>query len=258
MPLKVMVMEDSEQVSDFAATQVLRMVNSNPKAVLGLPTGSTPLGMYKELVNMYKQGLVSFQNVTTFNLDEYIGLSPDDKNSYHYYMYENFYKHVNVGEMNINIPNGKALDLEQECRDYEHKIKTAGGIDLMLLGLGVNGHIGFNEPGPLFSPVTHSIDLDKSTIEANARFFKSISEVPTSALTMGIGSIMRSRRVLLLATGDSKKVAVKNSIQGPVTPQVPASVLQLHSNATFLLDKDAASLLELPGHIECTLYGKLK
>ncbi len=244
MPLKVMVMENSEQVSDFAATQVLRNVNSNPKAVLGLPTGSTPLGMYKTLVDMHKQGLISFRDVTTFNLDEYVGLNPQDTNSYHYYMYENFFRHVDISEMNIHIPDGNAPDLEGECQCYERTIEDKGGIDLMLLGLGVNGHIGFNEPGPSFSSVTHKVDLDKSTIEANARFFRSVSEVPTSALTMGIGSIMRSRRIILLATGDTKRFAVRNSIECPVTPQVPASILRLHPNATFVLDKDAASLLD--------------
>lgn len=244
MPINIVVTDNYGEMSKFAASKVAHLVDKKTKAVLGLPTGSTPLGMYQELIKMHKQGLISFRDVITFNLDEYVGINPDNQNSYHRYMYENFFNHIDIDPDNIHILDGNAPDLEQECRDYEEKITRSGGIDLVILGLGRNGHIAFNEPGPFFSPVTHKVSLEQSTIEANARFFQSISQVPKYALTMGIGTIMRSRSIMLLASGDEKKRAVKESIEGPVTPHVPASVLQLHPEVTFVLDKDAASLLD--------------
>jgi glucosamine-6-phosphate deaminase len=199
--------------------------------------------MYRNLVEMHKQSKLSFKGVTSFNLDEYIGLRPGHKNSYRYYMYENFFKHVDILEHNINIPDGNSEDLEQECIDYEKKISDAGGIDLMILGLGSNGHIGFNEPADHFPVATHVTELDESTIQANARFFDSIDQVPRLSITMGIGSIMRCRQILLLASGKAKARAIGAALEGPVTPKLPASILQFHPDVTVILDADAASQL---------------
>lgn len=241
--MKIIVSANYDEMSRLAAEQVATLVRQNPKAVLGLPTGSTPIGMYRNLIEMYRQGTLSFKQVTTFNLDEYIGLPPGDVNSYRYFMFENFFKHIDIQEENIHIPDGNAEDLEQECIAYENKIRAAGGIDLMVLGVGNNGHIGFNEPGDHFPVATHVTKLDESTIQANARFFDSIDQVPRYAITMGIGSIMRCHRILLLASGKAKAQAIRGAIEGPVTPKLPASILQFHSDVTIMLDAEAASLL---------------
>jgi glucosamine-6-phosphate deaminase len=247
MAIKVTVTDNYDELSNLAAGKVAQLVKSKPGkpgAVLGLPTGSTPLGMYRQLISMYQDGSLSFRDVSTFNLDEYVGLSPDNENSYHFYMQQNFFKHVDIKQHNINIPDSNAADVEAECAEYERKIETAGGIDLMVLGLGNNGHIGFNEPDSHFPARTHKVKLDESTIQANARFFSSIDEVPRFAVTMGIGSIMRCRSIMLLASGKAKAPAVKGALEGPITPALPASALQFHMDVTVILDKDAASLLK--------------
>jgi glucosamine-6-phosphate deaminase len=241
--VKIIVASDYDEISRLAADRVAELVRQDPGAVLGLPTGSTPLGMYRNLIRMHRESGLSFKNVTTFNLDEYVGLSPDDENSYRYYMYQNFFNHIDIQKQNINIPDGTAEDLEQECVDYENKILSAGGIDLMVLGLGNNGHIGFNEPSDHFPNATHVTELDDSTIQANARFFESIDQVPRYAITMGIGSIMRCRKILLLASGNAKARAIRGALEGPVTPLLPASILQFHPDVTVILDTDAASEL---------------
>ncbi|HHY11554.1 MAG TPA: glucosamine-6-phosphate deaminase [Firmicutes bacterium] len=241
--MKIIVAADYDEMSGLAAQTVAQSIKANPSAVLGLPTGSTPLGMYRNLIKMHKEGSLSFKNVTTFNLDEYVGLQKTHVNSFRYFMYENFFNHIDIQEGNINIPDGNSKDPEKECIAYEAKITNAGGIDLMVLGLGNNGHIGFNEPAGHFPASTHVAELDESTVQANARFFESIDEVPRFSITMGIGSIMRCRRILLLAGGQVKAPAIRGALEGPVTPALPGSVLQFHPNVTVVLDTGAASLL---------------
>nr|MCR5208547.1 glucosamine-6-phosphate deaminase [Eubacterium sp.] len=191
----------------------------------------------------YKQGAVDFSKVTTFNLDEYCSLDVKDKNSYHSFMYKNLFNHINIPEENINFLNGNARDLEAECKSYEKKIRAAGGIDIQLLGIGSNGHIAFNEPANAFQRWSHVVKLKQSTIEDNSRFFDSVEEVPTEAITMGIGSIMQAERILIIAIGEKKAKAIKQVIDGNVTPECPASILQFHKDVTLMLDKGAASLL---------------
>jgi len=221
---------------------VFAQIVRKPDSVLGLATGSTPLGVYSLLAEYHARG-TDFSRLTTFNLDEYVGLAPDHPQSYHWYMRENFFSKVNIKPDRIFIPNGMAEDLEAECLRYDELIKQAGGIDLQLLGIGSNGHIGFNEPGTEFGTTTHIVDLAESTIRDNARFFESIDQVPTRALSMGIKSIMQAKEVILMASGGSKADAVCAAVKGPVTTAVPASVLQLHPCVTFVVDQAAASRL---------------
>jgi glucosamine-6-phosphate deaminase len=213
-----------------------------PDSVLGLATGSTPLGTYRKLVEMAKDGL-DFSQVTTFNLDEYVGLAGDHPQSYRYYMEQNLFSGVNIPREKTFIPNGTAADLAAECAAYEEKIKGAGGIDLQLLGIGSNAHIGFNEPGSEFGSTTRLVDLAESTIEDNSRFFASREEVPTQAISMGIKSIMQAKQIVLMANGENKADAIWATVLGPVTSDVPASVLQLHPFVTLVLDEAAASKL---------------
>ena len=222
---------------------VFSQVILNRHSVLGLPTGSTPLGLYKYLIEAHKKGYMDFSNIKTFNLDEYYRLDRNDPQSYYYFMMENLINHINIDTKNVDIPNCMLKDIEKECEDYEERIKAAGGIDLQIIGIGNNGHIGFNEPGPVFSKKTHLVNLSQSTIEANARFFKSIEDVPTKAVTMGIQTIMQSKRLLLIASGLGKADAIYKTIKGEIDPMVPASIIQLHRNATVIIDKDAASKL---------------
>jgi glucosamine-6-phosphate deaminase len=192
--MKICIFKDYEEVSHAAAQIVSGYVGNNPECVLGLATGSTPEGMYKNLVKLYNDGKADFSNVKTFNLDEYVGLGGDHPQSYRFYMDNNLFNHININRNNINIPDGKAADLIKECRNYDKKIANAGGIDLQILGLGINGHIGFNEPSNILQIGTHITELTKSTIEANARFFSSEKEVPRSAITVGLGSIIKSKK----------------------------------------------------------------
>lgn len=241
--MKVIITKDYEQMSKRGAEIVIEAIKAKPDLVLGLATGSTPLGMYAEMIRAFRAGRVDLSKISSFNLDEYCGLPPDHPQSYHYYMYLNFFAHVNIDRGNVHIPNGVAEDLEEECRRYEEAIRRAGGIDLQVLGIGINGHIGFNEPGTEFNAETHVVELTKKTIEANSRFFRDESEVPRKAISMGIKTIMRSRRILLLASGSDKASAVAMAVKGPITPMLPASVIQLHPDTTVVLDKTAASLL---------------
>ncbi len=241
--MKVHVLEDYQQLSKKAAYLVASQVILKNKAVLGLATGSTPEGMYRRLAQMYREGAVDFSQVVTFNLDEYLGLSPEHPQSYHHYMHHHFFHHVNVPPENIHIPRGEEENLAGYCRRYDHGIAAAGGIDLQVLGIGVNGHIGFNEPHEYLRTQTHVVELAEETIEANSRFFSAPEEVPRRAVTMGMGSIMQARRILLLASGKSKARAVKETVSGKLTTAVPASFLQLHRELVILLDREAASLL---------------
>ena len=218
-------------------------VLAKPNSVLGLATGSTPLKPYGHMIKLYEAGAVDFSKVTTFNLDEYCKLDVNDVNSYHRFMHDNLFDHINIPEENINFLNGNAENLEEECKAYEERIKKSGGIDIQLLGIGSNGHIAFNEPSDSFQRWSHVVALKESTIKDNSRFFKSIEEVPTHAVTMGIGSIMQAKRILIIAIGENKAKAIKQLIDGNVTSQCPASVLQFHTDVTLMLDKGAASLL---------------
>jgi len=235
--MKIIPVNSYNEMSKLAAEMVARKIKDKPNVVLGLATGSTPLGMYRELISMYKKGKLDFSNVRTFNLDEYLGLPPSHPQSYHYYMYENFFKHVNIKKENIHIPRGDSLTPTQECLKYERQIEEVGGIDLQILGIGVNGHVGFNEPDINLKALTHVIQLADETIKANSRFFNNIDEVPKMAITMGMGTIMRSKQIILLAWGLEKKEAVIKAITGPITTKVPASLLQLHKDVTLIIDK---------------------
>jgi len=241
--MRVIITVNYDEMSKKAAEIVKKQIKEKPNTVLGLATGSTPLGMYKHLIEMYKRGEIDFSNVITFNLDEYIGLSPDHPQSYHYFMFHNFFNHINIKKENVHIPNGIAEDLEEECRKYEEEIEKAGGIDLQILGIGVNGHIGFNEPEESIETKTHVVTLTEDTINANKRFFKSAEEVPRKAITMGLGSIMKAKKIVLLASGKNKAEAIKETIKGQLTTKVPATVLALHPDVIIIIDKEAASLI---------------
>lgn len=214
-----------------------------PNAVLGLATGSTPVGAYRQLIDWYNKGDVDFSQTYSVNLDEYRGLAGTHDQSYRYFMDHNFFHHINVKKENTNVPDGLAQDAEAECLRYNHIIKTLGGIDLQLLGIGENGHIGFNEPGAAFEKETHLVTLTQQTRENNARFFADLDQVPTHAFTMGIKSIMGAKKILLLATGENKAAALYDSFFGPVTPGVPASILQLHNDCIVIADEEALSLI---------------
>ncbi|URZ09744.1 Glucosamine-6-phosphate deaminase 1 [Clostridium felsineum] len=206
--MKIVTVDDYSEMSKFAAKIVASQVILKDNSVLGLATGDTPLQMYRELINLYNEEELDFSKITTFNLDEYYGISEDNPHSYHYYMKNNFFKFINIADSNINILDGKTKDIERECKAYDNKIAAAGGIDLQVLGIGVNGHIGFNEPDVNFEAETHLVKLDEKTVESNARFFASKEDVPTSALSMGIKTIMQSKKILLLASGPKKAEAV--------------------------------------------------
>lgn len=241
--MKIIVKESYEDLSKEAAKIIEREMQKKPNLVLGLATGSTPIGLYKELIGMPKEGL-SFSQITTFNLDEYFGLDSSHSQSYHFYMQKNLFDHIDIKPRNIHIPDGMVKDVKKHCLEYEKVIKQAGGIDLQILGIGSNGHIGFNEPGSLFTSRTHLTKLTESTIEDNARFFEKKEDVPSFAITMGIQTILEARKIILLASGQSKADAVAKSVGEQITSQVPASILQKHSNSVFLLDKAAASQLK--------------
>lgn len=241
--MNVLIYESEEQIGIAAGNYMCGQVLQKPNSVLGLATGSTPLKPYSQMIELYKKGVVDFSKVTTFNLDEYVNLDVNDKNSYHNFMHENLFDHINIPEENINFLDGNAEDPEEECRRYEEKIKAAGGIDIQLLGIGSNGHIAFNEPADCFQRWSHVVTLKESTVKDNSRFFKSIDEVPTQAVTMGIGSIMQAKKILIIAIGENKAKAIKQLIGGNVTPMCPASVLQFHTDVTLMLDKAAASLI---------------
>ena len=228
--------KDYQDVSRKAANIMSAQIIMKPDAVLGLATGSTPVGMYAQLVEWYKKGDLDFSKVTSVNLDEYKGLSGDNDQSYRYFMNQNLFDHVNIDK-----------DSDKACAQYNEIIRKTGGVDMQLLGIGGNGHIGFNEPGAAFEKETHCVDLTESTIKANARFFESMDEVPKQAYTMGIKNIMAAKKILLMATGTSKAEALYNSLYGPITPNVPASILQLHPDLTVVADEDALSLIREKG-----------
>ena len=237
--------KDYEDMSKKAANIIASQVVLKPDCVLGLATGSTPIGAYKNLVEKYEQGDLDFSQVTTVNLDEYKGLPRENDQSYYYFMHDNLFDHVNVKPENTHLPDGTKEDANEECARYEELIRSLGGQDLQLLGLGHNGHIGFNEPSDSFAQVTHCVDLTQSTIDANKRFFASEADVPRQAYTMGIGTILQAKKILLVASGADKAEAVKNTLFGPITPYVPASILQIHPDVTIVADEAALSLCKL-------------
>lgn len=240
--MKFIVTEDYDAMSRAAANVIAGYVTSHTDCVLGLATGSTPIGLYGCLVKDYEAGVLSFKDVTSFNLDEYRGLDPQHDQSYRYFMEHHLFSHVDIEAARTHVPDGACPDAEAACAAYEQAIAEAGGLGLQLLGLGHNGHIGFNEPAPDFPKYTHCVTLTESTINANSRLFDSIDDVPREAYTMGIGTIMAAKEILVVASGADKADIVRRAFFGPVTPDVPASVLQFHPNVTVVVDKEAGAL----------------
>lgn len=237
--MEIIIQPDAESAAEMAARIFAELIHSKPKAVLGLATGSTPLPLYRKLVDRN----LDWSGITSFNLDEYIGVGPEHPQSYHAFMHGNLFEHVNIHPANIHIPDGMSTDPEAHCREYEEKIQSAGGIDLQLLGIGTDGHIGFNEPTSSLASRTRIKTLTSRTRKDNARFFGSEDAVPFHVITMGIGTILDTRKTLLLATGKNKAQAVAQAVEGPITSMNPASALQLHPSAIFCLDEEAASEL---------------
>lgn len=248
--MEVMIEPTYEQMSRAAAQEVVNVVNTKPNAVLGMATGSTPLGLYQELVRLHKEESLDFSQVTTFNLDEYVGLPVDHMQSYHFFMHENFFKHVNIPQQNIYIPSGTTSNYPAFCQWYEQRILDCGGIDLQILGIGSDGHIAFNEPTSSLNSRTRLKTLAKPTIDDNARFFDKREDVPVYAITMGVGTILEAKEIILLANGKNKADAIAEAIEGPVTSMVTASALQLHSSTKVYLDSDAAGSLQMREYYE--------
>ena len=241
--MRIIETSDYQEMSRKAANIISAQVIIKPNCVLGLATGSSPIGTYKQLIEWFNKGDIDFSEVKTINLDEYKGLSKDNLQSYYYFMYENFFKHINIDLKNVNIPNGLEEDTEKECSRYDQVISSLGGADLQLLGLGNNGHIGFNEPDGDFKRTTHCVELSQSTIDANARFFENPEEIPRYAYTMGIGNIMEAEKIVVIVSGEGKARILKEVVEGPIIPSVQASILQLHKDVTIVADQGALSLL---------------
>lgn len=241
--IQVIKTRDYKEMSRKAANVIAAQITLKPDSVLGLATGSSPIGTYEELVERCKNGDVDFDRVRSVNLDEYVGLPATNDQSYAYFMHQHLFDLVNIHPENTNLPDGTQLDAEKECARYNAVIRSMGGVDLQLLGLGRNGHIGFNEPGDAFEKETHCVDLTQSTIDANKRFFAREEDVPRQAYTMGIQTIMNAKCILMVVSGEDKADAVKAMLSGPITPQVPASILQLHANVILVADEAALSKL---------------
>lgn len=240
--INIKVFDTKEQIAKEAAQMIATQIKSKPDSVLGLATGASPILTYEALIEMYKQNELSFKDVTTFNLDEYCNIPKNDKNSYYTFMHETLFNHIDIKEENVNFHDGNAADTEAECARYDALVEEKGGVDLQILGIGNNAHIAFNEPSDEFSKGSYKTKLTDSTIEANKIYFTE-SEIPHYALTMGVENICKAKSIILLAMGEKKAKAIKNMIKGEITPSVPASILQSHSDVTVLLDKEAASLL---------------
>ncbi|MGM9972629.1 MAG: glucosamine-6-phosphate deaminase [Clostridiaceae bacterium] len=243
--MKIVVVKDYNEMSIKGAEFIAETIKNKPDAVLGLATGSTPEGLYNELITMHQDEGLDFSKITTVNLDEYYGLDGDHPQSYRYFMNEKLFNHINIDKNNTYVPNGAAEDIQEECKNYDKNIENLGGIDLQLLGIGGNGHIGFNEPEEELNFGTHLTDLTSDTIEANSRFFDSIDEVPKKAITMGIGSIMKAKKIILLASGIGKAEAIKELTSGKITTDSPATMLQVHHDVTLFVDEDAASMINI-------------
>ncbi len=240
--MKIIVTKNYDEMSKEAGKIFIDRIKNNPEIILGLATGSTPIGMYKELIKAYENKEIDFSRVRSFNLDEYVGLDENDETSYRYFMNDNLFNHININRENINIPNGKAKDLNAFCKEYDEKLEKAGGIDIQLLGIGEDGHIAFNEPGDFLNVGTNITALTDSTIEVNSRFFNSIDEVPTTAITLGMGGILKSKEIVLLANGEKKAEVIKELLtQDKVTTSLPVSFLLVHPNVTIIVDEEAYS-----------------
>jgi len=248
--VEVIIQRDYQQMSKVAAQLVVDVLNTKPNAVLGMATGSTPLGLYQELVRLHQAGQVDFSRVTTFNLDEYVGLPANHPQSYHYFMDEHFFRQVNIPRQNINIPSGTTSNYPAFCKWYEERIAECGGIDLQILGIGSDGHIAFNEPTSSLSSRTRLKTLSKQTIDDNARFFERREDVPVYAITMGVGTILDARKLVLVASGKSKAKAIAQAVEGPVTSMVTASALQLHRDSIVIVDEEAATGLTMRDYYE--------
>lgn len=242
--MKIIVVDNFSEVGIVSAKEVEKLIKSKPDCILGFATGSTPVSMYENLVSMYNRGEIDFSKVTTFNLDEYKGLKGDHHQSYRYFMDTNLFNHINIDKNNTHVPNGTADDITKECEKYDIDIDEKGGIDLQVLGIGINGHIGFNEPSDFLNIGTHLTKLKEETIKTNSRFFDSVEQVPTEAITMGLGSIMKAKKILLLASGKNKAEIIAKLAEGQISTEIPASLLQVHSDVVIIVDKDAASLLK--------------
>ncbi len=248
--MEVDISRTYEELSRKAAAVIADVLNAKPNAVLGLATGSSPLGLYRELIRMHRDEGLNFSQVTTFNLDEYVGLPGTHEQSYHYFMHENLFQHVNIPRENIHIPSGTTRNYRAFCEWYESRIKSCGGIDVQVLGIGSDGHIAFNEPTSSLTSRTRLKTLARQTIEDNARFFDRIEDVPTYAITMGVGTILEARKLVLVANGKNKADAVAKMVEGPVTSMITASALQMHSDAKVFLDEAAAAQLQMREYYE--------
>lgn len=243
--MKLITVKNYDELSKQAATYLIKKVQINPKMTLGLATGSTPEGMYSYIVKDHQENETTYRNIVTFNLDEYVGLDENDKNSYHYFMNDHLFNHLDINKANIYIPNGNVDNSEKECNEYEASIKAHGGIDLQLLGIGSNGHIGFNEPGSPFDSRTRIVTLTEKTRSDNARFFDKLEDVPTHAITMGMGTILESKEILMLISGEGKRDAMKKLLSGKVSEDFPASALHKHKNVTVIADEAALADVSL-------------
>ena len=249
--MNIIVVRDFSKMSTKAAEMIINRVKQNPAITLGLATGGTPLGIYQQLIQNYEQNHTSYQNVTTFNLDEYVGLSRDDPNSYFSYMNKNLFNHIDIRKEDTNIPNGEAENFDAECFRYEQLINNIGGIDLQLLGVGTNGHIGFNEPYTDFLATTHVVELAESTRQENAKYFSDPKNIPTLAITMGIRTIMRAKEILLVVSGKRKASILFEVIKGKTNKKIPATVLKSHPNVTIIADVEAYSEIEMDERSHC-------
>lgn len=237
--MKLILCKNYDEMSEKAAAEIACLVKKAPDCTLGLATGSTPVGTYKRLTNMYKSGELDFSGVKTFNLDEYYPISPENSQSYDFFMKKNLFDHINIKKENVNIPKGSANDPERECQRYEELVRSSDPVDIQILGIGVNGHIGFNEPGEYLHASTHVTELTESTISANARFFESEDEVPKKAITMGIGTILRAKKIILLASGRAKHAAISALLDDRITTDIPATILKTHGNVILICDEEA-------------------
>ena len=242
--MRLIVCDNQQEIANVGADMIAEVVVANPTAVLGLATGSTPVPMYQELIRRYEAGKLDFSSVRSVNLDEYYPLAPDNDQSYRYFMNHQLFDHINIDKNNTNVPDGLAADPAAACKAYEGIIRDLGGIDIQVLGIGGNGHIGFNEPAEALDPLTHLTDLTEDTIKANSRFFESEADVPRYALTMGIGTILSARRIMLIATGEAKAKAIATVLSGKLTTSCPASMLSLHNDVTVICDRAAVSLCD--------------
>lgn len=242
--MKLLVVKDYEEMSEVAAKIFKEVISEKTNAVLGLATGSTPEGLYKKIIGMNRNKEIDFSNIKTVNLDEYVGLGGEDPQSYRYFMNEKLFNHVNINKANTFVPNGLAKNLDEEAKNYDKKVDELGGIDIQILGIGANGHIAFNEPDDFLIAETHVTGLTKTTIEANSRFFKSIEEVPTKALSMGLGQIMKARKIVLLVRGQDKAEAIKGLFKGNITTHNPATMLHMHKDVTVIIDEEMANAIK--------------